>query len=226
MEGLDSFEEIRMGILPLTKALYRVSERFPEREPLRSRIRQYADEILAGVVEWHPEKESGGLAVKIDTIREYLLVVAEMGWVDTINIEVLAREYTMIRDGIQKELLWEPKKRREETEKILGELDIPVQEEVREAVPKVVKSETDFPMKFDNARVIASSSGYKPNERQKVILRHLGQAKQAKISDFFGVLEGVSSKTIQRDLLELINKNFLKKEGEKRWTVYSLNNVR
>ena len=63
------------------------------------------------------------------------------------------------------------------------------------------------------------------NDRQKTIMEHLKTAQQAKISDFYSIFEGISSKTIQRDLQSLVVKNILKKEGEKRWTVYSLNNV-
>ncbi|MBI3631191.1 MAG: hypothetical protein HY221_02540 [Candidatus Sungbacteria bacterium] len=211
--------EVRQNILPLTKALYRVSERFPEREPLRRRIREYADEILAGVVEWNLDAQAGELAGKIDTLRDYLLIAAHMQWVSSINIEVLARGYTMLCDDIQKERLWEPKRRRQETEAILGDLDIP---EKNESTP--VKKE-DFSHEFDNAKITIEIPRYEPNERQRTILQHLTLAKQAKVSDFFSLLGPISSKTIQRDLTELVNKNVLRKEGQKRWTVYSLNDI-
>jgi len=48
---------------------------------------------------------------------------------------------------------------------------------------------------------------------------------QAKISDFHSFFGDISSKTIQRDLQDLVSKSVLKKEGEKRWTVYSINGV-
>ena len=63
------------------------------------------------------------------------------------------------------------------------------------------------------------------NERQKRIVEHLKDRDQAKISDFYSFFTDISSKTIQRDLQDLVLKNMLKKEGEKRWTVYSLNNA-
>lgn len=63
------------------------------------------------------------------------------------------------------------------------------------------------------------------NERQEAILEHLKQAQQAKVSDFYSFFSNISSKTIQRDLQSLVAKNLLKKEGEKRWTVYTLNNL-
>jgi len=63
------------------------------------------------------------------------------------------------------------------------------------------------------------------SDRQKKIVEHLKGSSQAKISDFYTAFNNVSSKTIQRDLQDLVGKNILKKDGEKRWTVYSLSNV-
>jgi DeoR/GlpR family transcriptional regulator of sugar metabolism len=60
------------------------------------------------------------------------------------------------------------------------------------------------------------------NQRQETIVKYIGSAGRAKISDFLDKFAGISSKTIQRDLNDLVVKNILKKEGEKRWTVYSL----
>jgi len=58
------------------------------------------------------------------------------------------------------------------------------------------------------------------SERQMVILNHLKDQPRAKISDLYYLFSGISSKTIQRDLQDLVAKNMLMKEGEKRWTVY------
>ncbi|MBI2121769.1 MAG: hypothetical protein HYT98_01470 [Candidatus Sungbacteria bacterium] len=63
------------------------------------------------------------------------------------------------------------------------------------------------------------------SNRQKQILEHLKLSSQAKISDFYTAFSNISSKTIQRDLQDLVGRNILKKDGEKRWTVYSLNSV-
>ena len=98
--------------------------------------------------------------------------------------------------------------------------------EYREATPKVVlkteKRGDSFQKGYDNAKV-APDSLHEPNPRQVKILEYIATSREAKISDFFSVLAGVSSKTIQRDLSELVDKNFLKKQGDKRWTTYSLN---
>ncbi|TSC77789.1 MAG: hypothetical protein G01um101433_463 [Parcubacteria group bacterium Gr01-1014_33] len=58
------------------------------------------------------------------------------------------------------------------------------------------------------------------NERQKKIIECIGRNARAKISDLYPFFDDVSSKTLQRDLQDLVNRNLIKKEGEKRWTMY------
>ena len=60
------------------------------------------------------------------------------------------------------------------------------------------------------------------NERQKVILGQVAEKQLVKVSDFYELFRGMSTKTIQRDLQDLVLKRLLKKDGEKRWTVYSM----
>jgi DeoR/GlpR family transcriptional regulator of sugar metabolism len=46
---------------------------------------------------------------------------------------------------------------------------------------------------------------------------------EATINDFYLLCKGVGPKTIQRDLHELVARNAVKKAGDKRWAVYTLN---
>jgi DNA-binding HxlR family transcriptional regulator len=42
------------------------------------------------------------------------------------------------------------------------------------------------------------------------------------VSDVMKILPGVSDKTIQRELVAMVEAGVLEKKGEKRWSVYSL----
>ena len=226
VDFLKDWNDIREAAVRLTMALYRVSERFPESESLRRRVRECADEILARATagDGDAEKTTGVMAKNIDALRNYLLVASQMPWVAPINMRVLDREYTILRDAVERVILWESKEaKRNQGEELLGSIDVPRAMPERTA-PKEEKKETGFPQDFDRAKITPEvpPEAQEPNPRQKKILEHIAGAGQAKISDFFSVLGGVSSKTIQRDLSELVDKNFLKKQGEKRWTVYSI----
>ncbi|OGZ97018.1 MAG: hypothetical protein A2847_02780 [Candidatus Sungbacteria bacterium RIFCSPHIGHO2_01_FULL_50_25] len=71
---------------------------------------------------------------------------------------------------------------------------------------------------------IGHKSGKGPvSERQKTIIGHLQKGdKKAKLGDIHALFSGVSSKTIQRDLQDLVSRKMLGREGEKRWTTYFL----
>lgn len=91
---------------------------------------------------------------------------------------------------------------------------------------KVGTSETK-----DRPRVTTSTSGSnsQPNaqavdtdrrERIRVVLSAKGEAT---IKDITDIITDVSSKTIQRELNAMIEDNLVKRQGERRWSKYSLN---
>ena len=62
----------------------------------------------------------------------------------------------------------------------------------------------------------------KKDSRQVRILTLLRARSNLSIKDFASVISDCSEKTIQRELLELVEKGIIKKEGERRWSTYSL----
>jgi hypothetical protein len=64
----------------------------------------------------------------------------------------------------------------------------------------------------------------KKNSRQSVIIGLLKRKKEIMIRDVSPLIEGVSEKTIQRELLTMVSQGILKKMGEKRWSRYTLAN--
>ncbi|MDB5194195.1 MAG: seg [Parcubacteria group bacterium] len=62
----------------------------------------------------------------------------------------------------------------------------------------------------------------KKNGRQSVIINLLKRKKEIMIKDVSPLIDGVSEKTIQRELLAMVRMGILRKEGEKRWSRYSL----
>ena len=64
-----------------------------------------------------------------------------------------------------------------------------------------------------------TSVGNDRRERIKVVLGAKGEATIKDISD---IITDVSSKTIQRELNAMIEENLIKRQGERRWSKYSL----
>lgn len=62
----------------------------------------------------------------------------------------------------------------------------------------------------------------KKSNRKSIIIGLLKRKKEIMIKDVSPLIEGCSEKTIQRELLSMVKEGILKKEGEKRWSKYSL----
>lgn len=59
-------------------------------------------------------------------------------------------------------------------------------------------------------------------ERKRIVIDILQKKGSAIIKDFAEVINGCSEKTIQRLLADLVGESVLKREGERRWSKYSL----
>ncbi|MCL5782285.1 MAG: hypothetical protein M1459_02915 [Patescibacteria group bacterium] len=67
------------------------------------------------------------------------------------------------------------------------------------------------------------SNAEKRLTRQEMIVSVLKGNANLSIKDFAKVIKDCSEKTIQRELTDLVNRGLIKKEGERRWSRYSLN---
>ncbi len=75
---------------------------------------------------------------------------------------------------------------------------------------------------FDKRQVVRVVSGKIREERRQIILEVIKKKGSAIIGDFPAVIRGCSEKTIQRLLLGMVDEGVLKKDGERRWSRYSL----
>lgn len=74
-------------------------------------------------------------------------------------------------------------------------------------------------------RVAVSNKGHiasDKNVRYETIINLLKKTREITVKDVSSIISDCSEKTIQRELLNLVDKGVLKKEGERRWSKYSL----
>lgn len=69
---------------------------------------------------------------------------------------------------------------------------------------------------------ISNNSGAVAEKRKEQIVDVLKVQGTATIGDIKKVVEGVSDKTLQRDLIALVREGILARSGSRRWTTYSL----
>lgn len=227
-------KEIQRKIFELTLALYRVTDFFPQGEPLRKHIREKANEIFGAVTEYdYSNLSEDSLTVilfKVQSMKGFLGIARSLRLVRTINLTILEREYDRLLEFFTKEIdrfipIPVPEIRHEvrETEKLRTWDELVVENQENNVDPPSIGIETKKVETRRQEDLSPISSDL--SERQKKIMEHLQTVSQAKISDFHSFFGDISSKTIQRDLQDLVSKSVLKKDGEKRWTTYSINDI-
>lgn len=235
-----NIKEVQRRVFELTLALYRVTDFFPQGEVLRKNLREKANEIFGFITEYGysgGEQDATFILSKIQSVGGYLELARSLRFVRPINITVLEREYNFLADFFaphpspfaqQAKGEGSAARSAEEELPMKGEGEGPTKNEITEEPLPTWEEFSLPPTEVNNVEAKDKTDGLTHiqgdlNSRQKTILEHLKDTKQAKISHFYSIFNDISSKTIQRDLQDLVGRNMLKKEGEKRWTVYSLN---
>ncbi len=95
--------------------------------------------------------------------------------------------------------------------------------------PKEIKSKghlsrTSEPQKksFINSQIETNNSESKASARTEKIISLIKEKKDISIKDIVSYFSEYSQKTIQRDLLSLVEAGAIKRTGEKRWSRYSI----
>ena len=206
-------QELHRKTFELTLALYRVTDFFPQGEILKRQLRERANEVFGGVTEYGyaDSREQGILALlaHVETIKGYLHIARSMRFVRPINLTILEREYEFLENLLKGELQCTKRDSRADQDK----------EEFGSSEDDLSRDRDRIDERSHNKHARADAH---MTDRQKKILVYVKKAPRAKISDFYTLLTGVSAKTIQRDLRDLVQKDILRKNGEKRWTNYSL----
>lgn len=240
MSELTDRRELHRKIFELTLALYRVTDFFPQGEALKRSLREKANEIFSDVTEYDYAGGRGQgalfLLAKVETMKGYLSVARSMKFVRQINLVILEREYEFLEHFLRGELEY----MKDDSQMKMGNAPADSSHLLRDhdrnqggytdeeasvqALQKATAEPTALPKKNLPKTGIRTSvdNEAQMTDRQKKIFDYVGKASRAKISDLHALLAGVSIKTVQRDLHDLVQKNILRQSGQKRWTIYSL----
>lgn len=204
----------------LVSAIYLLTSFFDEREPMKWRLRELGGQLLAS-------KESRNIVLEI---QSSLAVARNAGLISDTNFSIINREFASLLPHDQ--TLGEIFKRIEAPHE--PELSRAVQTEDKPALytasslnePKPIKDkivkEVREVREVSREPRVDGAVALKKNSRQSVILALLKKKKEIMIKDVVPLISGVSEKTIQRELLGLVSSGILRKDGEKRWSRYSL----
>lgn len=184
----------------LTMAVYRVTELFPENDPLKIKIREKANDLLADLIlfcsnnsAWNKTLDIIAIEKHIDVINAFFDLAQEQDLVDPRNFLVLKEEYIKIRNNL---------------------LLVGITSQSLSALTGRTGAEQGFVEKKEMEIGL--------NERQKKILKVLEKKDRIQVWEIKEILPNVTKRTLRRDFEYLLNQGLIKRIGERNETFYQL----
>lgn len=209
----------------LASALYLLTSFFNDLEPMKWRLRELGGKLVIS-------RENKPV---IEEIVGLLNVAKNAGLVSEMNHNIISKEFNNL---LEKEIgIPDLMRLPEAVEKIVPKSEsssivAPERHEERKTsylpevtdrmTERVEKSVRDIKVYKTHSENNGGAVALKKNGRQTAIFSLLKKKGEIMIKDVSPMIPGVSEKTIQRELLSLVKQGVLRKEGEKRWSKYSL----
>ena len=185
----------------LSFAVYRVTELFPKKEPLRFKIRKTTNDILVDLLTFQ-NKESCDVNINsfrkrkiikdINCLKDYFDLAITKCFVNPRNFSFLSKEYIEIHNELEEEI------KREIKEFQLSRINQDIPE-----IPSI-----------PNIPNIEQSISISLSKRQKDILNTIEQNREVQIKTIQEYFPEISRRSIQRDLSYLISLDLIKRKGE------------
>lgn len=212
----------------LAKALHLVSPAFSESESLKNRI----DMIAIGLVDaavLPPHAARTVLSRELLRLSSILGVARTGGLLSGMNADLIAREaHALLQDVAVYE---EPRLFLDEAPTLSGIAKNALKRDTlqssqaathaREAPARVRKPNAADAPKRPIKDIKDTPSG-PIKDRQEAVLSVIRSKGSVSIKDISTLIRGVSEKTIQRELMTLVASGAVLKQGERRWSTYSL----
>jgi hypothetical protein len=229
----------------LTAALYLVTDYISDNEPLKWKLRTRALDLLAGVPS--VQKDMSGSAgwerylLGVNEIVSYLAVGTMLGGVSRMNFEILREEYRSLqlavedqasRQSLRDYLFVRNLRSAKPVDAVsdapfkqssnLNSADRPVGREL----PRPHIGQKDNKVLSANDLYGLNTKDNKKSIRKEQIISWLKDKPWTSIAEIAKALPDCGAKTVQRELLEMVSLGVLKKQGERRWSRYMLNDER
>ena len=229
----------------ITTAIYMVTDFIPESEPLRPELRTLGIKLLSKTRELSTKATEPDYSIVedikngIDSISSFIQLAMTIGLVSNMNGRILINEL----EKNSKELTQMFSDRRVSVTTHPGYANIILNEDMFN-VPFAETKKIDVLDKGHeyNGHKIIEDVRYKKPELETVkkenvtksntlgikiarrndVLNIVKVKGQVSVKDIVSMLKDISEKTVQRELFSLVKEGVLKKEGEKRWSIYKL----
>lgn len=220
----------------LATALYMVTNLFGDNEPMKWTLRTKVSNLLSFIIGFKDILESreyefsNDVKTKVLEVVSLLEVASRSGLVSPMNFSILKGEFMNLVDSLSALR----KEQQEGTHFAFPKTFFEVPKESHQIPISSSDSHKSFSVEQGKShnqvlkdrvsfkRETPEDSTFKKTNRQSIIINLLKKKKDLMIKDIALVIRDCSEKTIQRELIALIEAGVLKKTGERRWSRYSL----
>ncbi len=235
----------------LIMATYMVTDILSDTDPLKNHVREKALGLLSATLflkdGLSTDSTLNGFHETVLRIVSLLDVAFVTGRITEMNATVLKREFGSLLEYVNSA----SRKKKESPGRSSFSrsfFDVELPERRREADPAGLRTSVNDPSSSASKSFIPQQpelssdrssdeaplkkrshgrpSGYignvAKNERRAAIFNLLREKKEITVRDLATVVTDCSEKTLQRELLQLVEEGILNKEGERRWSRYSL----
>lgn len=215
-------------VIETTNELYKLTLLFPKKEPLRFKMRELADEILANFVTYfNPVSNpliSPGLVENsynlFEVLDSFFEVAKEQNWVKPIDILNLQQEYKNIKHGLK-----EPKEQPSFAKAAEGQKEKEEIIETESSPVQLAQGLSSIPLPDPLVAPESSAmeeSNVEVSDRQKIILDMLKQKEGVQVWEVKDILPDVSKRTLRRDFRKLLKDGLVERRGERNTTFYQI----
>lgn len=208
----------------LAKAIHLIAPAFANSVSLKNRI----DTIAIGLVDaaiLPPALARVALSRELLALSSFLSMSRTGGLLSPMNAEIISHEAHMLLQEVA--AYEEPRLLLEEDMTLSGIAKSASKREIskstRMSPVAPVRLTRHMPnMSKGHIKDIKDISDIHIKDRREAILSVISNKGNASIKDISTVIRDVSEKTVQRELLALIEAGMVLKQGERRWSTYSL----
>lgn len=226
----------------LLTALYMVTEIIDKNEPIRHKLRSLATDLLSDTLATQFNSRTNVLMdinKKITEIMSFMDIASTIGMISEMNNRILKNEFMVLKKSLNleensvwlEEFLAENTSIGHDTMSDRSPIRIGVQkgDGLLTALRKIDKNhmsdtKKDHQIKPENKK--ESFDKLKLERRYEIMSVIQNYLNGATISDIRskgqGILKEIGEKTLQRELVAMTMDGVLKREGEKRWSKYSI----
>jgi len=185
-------------LIQLTQNLYKLTLLFPKKEPLRYKMREVANDILADLIggqtsEKPSEVRPRQVLESLEILDGFFEVAKAQNWVQAVEVLRVQEEYNRIKIELKKISRGQTSAKLIEVRPLQGSL-----------------------------QGSGGGAGQVVNSRQQEILEFLKENGRAQVWQLKQVFPEVTKRTLRRDFERLLKQGVIERIGEKNATFYQL----